>query len=139
MDYAKFAEEAREADTNSQEYTEVPVGEYECAIKKMELKETQNGDDLLSVWWEILEGEYKGQLMFQNIFMGGQFGTVNYKKFMQSIKTDVDVYDFSNRNELEDVIAEVFDDVTSKYEYLVESYNNKKNFKEFKIKDIYNI
>lgn len=140
MDYKAWAEEAREVDVNAeQSFEEVPVGEYECAIKKLELKKSKGGDDMLSVWWEILDGEQKGRLMFQNVFMGGDFGKHNYKKFMQSIKTDIDVFNFTNRNELEDVIAEVFDDVTSKYEYLVKSYLNKKEFREYEIKDIFNI
>lgn len=140
MDYKAFAEEAREVELGAKkEIKEVPAGDYECAIKKMELKESSKGSDMISVWWEILDGAFKGQLLFQNIVLAGEYGKHNYKRFMQSIKTSVDVFNFSSREELENVVLDVYDDVISKYEYLVSVKDGKNNFKEFEIKDIFNI
>lgn len=140
MDYQAFAQEAKEVELNEKkEFQEVPAGEYECAINKMELKEAKSGADMISVWWEILDGTFKGQILFQNVVLAGDYGKHNYKRFMQEIKTSIDVFNFSSREELEEVVLDVFDDVIAKYEYLVKVKDGKNGFKEFEIKDVFNI
>lgn len=140
MDYQAFAQEAKEVDVNAQgTFEEVPAGEYEAAIIKMELKEAKSGSDMIAVRWEILDGPFKGRLMFQNVVLAGDFGKHNYKRFMQEIKTTVDVFGFTSREGLENVINDVFDDITTKHEYLLNVKDGKNGFKEYSILDVFNI
>lgn len=140
MDYKAFSQEVKELDLNGkQEFKEVPAGQYECSLKKLELKQAKSGADKVSAWWEILEGEFKGSLLFQNVVLSGSFGTHNYKRFMLDLKTNVDFLNFTSREELESVIEKVFDDVIANYEYLVQVKDGKNGFKEFDIQDVFNI
>lgn len=79
MDWSKFdkkvdldglEEDLKEVEENGGgDYPEIPNGAYEVQVQKLELKESSKGDPMLSVWFEILEGEYKGQLIFSNTVM----------------------------------------------------------------------
>ncbi len=71
---------------------EVPHGEYEVKIEKMELtaaKETRK--PMLSVWFKIVAGDYKNSMIFMNqvITEGFQIHIVN--EFLRSLGTDVNV------------------------------------------------
>ena len=43
IDGAKMAQEVKEVEKNGAEYKEVPVGEYEVKVEKMELRESKSG------------------------------------------------------------------------------------------------
>lgn len=45
---------------------EVPHDTYEISVQKLELIKSKKGDPMLTCWMKILEGEYKGSLIFMN-------------------------------------------------------------------------
>jgi len=45
----------------------IPNGEYIAHVKNSEIRQTKNGNDMLMLTWEILDGEFKGRLIFENL------------------------------------------------------------------------
>lgn len=65
IDQAALAASQEEINTNnSGDYDEVPVGTYEVKIDKMEAKKSKSGNPMVSIWFKILEGQYKNSLIF---------------------------------------------------------------------------
>ena len=65
---------------------EVPHDTYEISIQKLELvKSKSKGDPMVTCWMKVLEGEYKGSLIFMNqvITQGFQVHIVN--EFLRSL------------------------------------------------------
>lgn len=48
------------------QFRDVPEGVYSVVVDKMELAETSWGDDQISIWFKITDGDYKGSVIFYN-------------------------------------------------------------------------
>lgn len=75
MDFSKFDKavdieglkhDIEEAKENGGNRREVPHGDYEVKVQKMELTESKKGDPMVSIWFKILTGEFKNSLLFYN-------------------------------------------------------------------------
>ena len=139
VDTEGLANDVAEAEKNggTGDYPEVPVGQYEIKIEKMELKESSKGDPMFSAWFRILSGDYENQLLFMNsvITQGFQIGNVN--RFLRSLDAveDVEFKNYAQYNNLIMDIMEVIDDMG--LEYLIEYKKGKKDFPVYTIKDVF--
>ena len=63
VDGEALAKDVKEVEENGGnfEYREVPLGEYEVKIDKMELKESKKGDPMFTCWFKVLEVNSKIQ------------------------------------------------------------------------------
>lgn len=138
VDKKGLQEDINKAKENNVEYKEVPLGQYEVAVEKMELKKSKNDDAMVSIWFKIIAGDYKGQFLFMNqvITQGFQIHIVN--EFLRSLDTKVDVEftSYSDYAKLLETIKEAID--KEQIEYGIE-YGEKKGFKTFKITDVFEI
>lgn len=138
IDGAKMAEEVKEVEKNGGgNYKDVPAGEYEAKIEKMELKESKSGAPMVSVMFRILEGEFKKSCLFMNqvVTLPFQIGLVN--EFLRSMDTDVTVDFDGNYEHYNNMILDVFEAVDrDKLEFLV-AYGEKNGYKTFRIKEVY--
>ena len=50
-------------------FAPLPTGKYPCKLTHKELKKSQNGNDMLSVEWTIMEGEQAGKKIFDNVVL----------------------------------------------------------------------
>lgn len=120
----------------SGEYVDVPIGNYEVKITKAEVKATRNGDPMATIWFKIVEGEYKNQNLFMNqvITQGFQIHIVN--NFLESLDTglNIEFIDYDQYNNLLMDVAEKVEELG--LEYLLE-YGEKKGFNTFKISEVY--
>ena len=133
---AKDTKEA-EANSNSGDYPEVPVGKYEVKIEKLELRESSKGDPMVTAWFRILKGNHANQLLFMNqvITQGFQIGQVN--QFLRDIDV-VDDVEFKDFNQYNDLIMDVFENLTEQgLEFLLDYRQNDKGFSIYKIKEVY--
>ena len=119
------------------EYEEVPDGDYEVYIQKLELKKSSSGNPMVSCWFRIVDGTRKGQLIFMNqvITQGFQIHIVN--EFLRSLGTGVDV-EFESYSQYAKLLANVLN-ITENYVYALEYTHNKKGYAEFKINDIFEL
>ena len=138
IDGAKMAEEVKEVEKNGGgNYKDVPAGEYEVKIEKMELKESKSGAPMVSVMFRILEGEFKKSCLFMNqvVTLPFQIGFVN--EFLRSMDTDVTIDFDGNYEHYNNMILDVFEAVDrDKLEFLV-AYGEKNGYKTFRIKEVY--
>lgn len=131
--------EVKEAAENggSGEYREVPTGDYEVEIEKLECTSSKKGDPMVTVWFNILEGDFEGSKIFMNqlITKGFQIHIVN--EFLRSLGTDNDV-EFKTFSQYEELINKIFDDLDSDgLEYRLKYGKSKKGYPTFEIKEVY--
>lgn len=143
--FAKFNEmfnvdelkkDVAEAATNSGNYKEVPCGNYEVKVTKMELTESKKGDPMVTIWFKILAGEYEGSLIFMNqvIKQGFQLHIVN--TLLKSFDTGIDVK-FDDFDQYEQLIMDAHEAIDAqKLEYGLLLGENK-GFKTFEITDVF--
>lgn len=132
-----------EANGSGADFKDVPHGSYEVAIDKLELTETKNtGKPMASCWMKIVsDGEFKGQRIFMNqvITQGFQIHIMN--DFLRSLLPDglgVGV-EFTGYAEYNELLLDIAEFVSGKYEYGLEYGENNKGFDTFKITDIFEL
>lgn len=139
FDNEALRDEVKEAAENggSGEYREVPTGDYEVEIEKLECTSSKKGDPMVTVWFNILEGDFEGSKIFMNqlITKGFQIHIVN--EFLRSLGTDNDV-EFKTFSQYEELINKIFDDLDSDgLEYRLKYGKSKKGYPTFEIKEVY--
>lgn len=148
MDYSKFDKQVdleglkndiAEAEANGGgNFREVPHGTYEVKITKLELGESKKGDPMVSVWFKVLDGEYKGSLIFMNqvITQGFQIHIVN--DFLRSLESGVEIEWPGSYTKYAQMIMDVAEAIDDRYEYALE-YGERKGFNTFKITDVFEV
>ena len=118
------------ADQNAKtgDFVEVPHGDYEVKIVKIELGQSKSELPMAKVWFEILAGEYKGQKIFMNQMLTKAFGFHKMNEFLNSLETGITVV-FENFEQYADLFAQVFAEVDGKAEYQLAYTANPKNEK----------
>lgn len=118
------------ADQNSKtgDFVEVPHGDYEVKIVKIELGQSKSELPMAKVWFEILAGEYKGQKIFMNQMLTKAFGFHKMNEFLNSLETGITVV-FENFEQYADLFAQIFAEVDGKAEYQLAYTANPKNEK----------
>lgn len=146
--FAKFAEmvdvdglrkDVESVSTNTGDFVEVPHGDYEVKITKIELgatgeKSKTPGAPMAKVWFDILAGEYKGQKIFMNQMLTSAFGIHKMNEFLDSLISGIPVV-FENFEQYDEVFKRIFAEVDGKAEYQLAYTANKKNpnFSEYTI------
>lgn len=131
----KDIDEARENGGGS--FKEVPHDTYEVEINKLELTVSKKKDPMLSCWMKILEGEYEGSMIFMNqvVTQGFQIHIAN--EFLRDLVSELNInVEFESYSQYADLILDISEAITDKFEYLVE-YGERKGFNTFKIKEVY--
>lgn len=124
-------------DSSSNDFKEVPLGTYEVAITKLELGESSKGDPMVKVWFKILEGEYKGSLIFMNQVVTKGFQIHIVDEFLRSLDTDIDIA-FESYSQYAELLADVYEAIEGNFEYALE-YGENKGFNTFKITDVFEV
>lgn len=124
-------------ESSSNDFKEVPLGTYEVAITKLELGESSKGDPMVKVWFKILEGEYKGSLIFMNQVVTKGFQIHIVDEFLRSLDTDIDIA-FESYSQYAELLADVYEAIEGNFEYALE-YGENKSFNTFKITDVFEV
>lgn len=139
IDTEALAKDVESAAEGKIEYKEVPKGQYEVKITKMELVESKKGSPMLSVWMKILSGDYENSLIFYNQVLSTGFGIHNANEFMRSLDCGIESIEFKNFKQYNDLIMDVFEAVDDKLEFGLEYGENNKGYKTYKITDIFEV
>lgn len=143
IDTEGLAKDVEEAAANGgSNYKEVPHDTYEIEINKLELTTSKKGDPMLTCWMKILDGEYKGNLIFMNqvVTQGFQIHIAN--EFLRSLVSEVEDGDgpditFKTYNQYNEMIMDVMEAIDGNFEYLLDYRENSKGYNEFEIKEVY--
>lgn len=144
--FAKFAEmidveglkkDIESAASSSGDFVEVPHGDYEVKITKIELgatgeKSKTPGAPMAKVWFDILAGEFKGQKIFMNQMLTSGFGIHKMNEFLISLETGVPVV-FENFEQYDALFKQIFAEVDGKAEYQLHYGQNNKGYSVYEI------
>ena len=130
------ADVAKAAESNG-DFVEVPKGEYEVKVVKIELGETGEksktpGMPMAKVWFDILAGEYKGQKIFMNQMLTSGFGIHKMNEFLTSLDTGVPVV-FENFQQYADLFKQIFTEVDGTAEFQLSYGENNKGYSTYTI------
>ena len=137
FDLAGLKADIQSATANKTEYEEVPDGDYEVAITKMELKESSKGSPMLSVWFKIVDGSRKNQMIFANLMLTSGFGIHKANEFLRSLGSSVNV-EFENFKQYHNLVDELFEHA-SNHEYALKYTHNSKGYPEYEITDVFEL
>lgn len=148
LDYSKFDKQVdveglkkdiKDAEENggTGNYKEVPVGEYEVSVTKMELTESKKGDPMVSIWFKILEGDYKGSLLFFNqvITQGFQIHIVD--ELLRSMDTGLDIA-FESYSQYGQLLMDVAEVIDKQLEFAIK-YEDNKGFAKYTITEVFEV
>ena len=117
---------------------DVPYDTYEVAVNKLELRESKKGAPMISCWFKIIAGEYKGSMIFANFVISEGWQINNALNFLESLVSEgVDIC-FEDYEQLENLLMDMAEIIDKKYEYSVR-YWEEKGYPRFEIEDIYNV
>lgn len=131
-DIQKQIEEAENS-----EFAEAPLGDYEVKVDNMELKISKSGNPMVSIWFKIVAGEFKNNLLFMNqvINMPFQIGIAN--KILRALAPNMEV-EFQTYTQYANLIMDIYEEIDGKFEYAIK-YGEKKGFSTFEILDIFEV
>jgi hypothetical protein len=126
-----------EAATSSGDFVEVPKGDYEVKVVKIELGETGEksknpGMPMAKVWFEVVAGDYKGQKIFMNQMLTSAFGFHKMNEFLDSLESGVPVL-FENFTQYDALFKEIFREIDGKGEYALHYAENNKGYSTYTI------
>lgn len=137
IDVAGLKQDVEKAAENTGDFVEVPKGDYEVKVVKIELGETGEksknpGMPMAKVWFEILAGEYKNQKIFMNQMLTSGFGIHKMNEFLNSLETGISVQ-FENFQQYADLFAQIFAEVDGTAEFQLAYGENNKGFSTYNI------
>lgn len=132
----KDVQEAAENGTGS--FKEVPHGEYEVSIQKMELVASKKGDPMVSIWFKIVSGEYKGSLIFFNqvITQGFQIHIVN--ELLRAMGTEHEIK-FTTYKEYGNLLMDIMESIDGQLEFGLDYGEGKKGFNTYEITEVFEV
>ena len=132
IDTQKLNADAKEV----KEFKEVPHGEYNVAITKMEVKPTKDEQKLLlAIQLKVNDGEYKNGFIFYNQVITTSFGLHNANEFLRTLDSGVEI-DFKDFKQYNNLVLDIFEKI-GKLEYTVEYAKNDKGYNTFKILEVF--
>ena len=69
-------------------FTPIPDGQYKACVEKVEERTTKKGDAMWSVEWRIVEGQYLGRKIFDNLVFSDK-GYSRVKLLLKRLGFDV--------------------------------------------------
>ena len=126
------------AEQDNKEYVDVPVGTYEVKLTKAELKASKKTQDpMVSMWFKVVAGDYKGQTIFMNqvVTQGFQLNIVN--NFLRSMDTGVEI-EFVDYKQYADMLLDVAE-ACEGLEFALNYDENAKGYKTFNIVEVFDV
>ena len=141
IDTKGLADDVNDAAENGGNFREVPHGSYEVEINKMELTKSKKNDPMVTIWFKVVSGDFKGSLIFMNqvVTMGFQIHIVN--EIMRGMVANLPEMEikFETYNQYGNLIMDVFEAIDSKYEFALEFDENAKGYNTFEIKEVFEL
>lgn len=143
--FGDIAKDVAEVASGTVERKEVPFGDYEVKVAKLELGANtyEQGDYYgmpeAKVWFKIIgEGEYAGQMLFMNKRLTSAKGSKatafmlhNFNQFLESLESGVPVV-FENWEQYGELLATIFNEIDGRAEYQLAFFDNK-GYKDYQI------
>ena len=137
VDVEGLKNDVETAKASDGDFVEVPKGDYEVKVTKIEIGETGEksktpGMPMLKIWFDILAGEYKGQKIFCNQLLTTGFGIHKANTLLDSFESGVAVT-FENFVQYAEVLINVFKAIDGVGEYQLSYGENNKGYATYNI------
>lgn len=137
IDVEGLKQDIESAASSDGEFVDVPVGDYEVKVVKIELgatgeKSKTPGMPMAKVWFEVLTGDFKGQKIFMNQMLTTGFGIHKMNEFLNSLETGITVQ-FENFEQYADLFEQIFKEVDGKAEFQLCYGENNKGYSTYDI------
>lgn len=138
VDTAALADDVKDAQENGQSFKDVPHGDYEVSVDKMELTESKNHDPMVTVWFKVLTGEYKGSRIFMNqvITQGFQIHIVN--EILRAMDTDLNI-EFVTYKQYGNLLMDVMEAIDGNLEFALSYKEGKNGFSKYEITEVFEV
>ena len=142
IDVDGLKQDVETAASNTGDFVEVPKGDYEVKVTKIELGETGEksktpGMPMAKVWFDILAGDFKGQKIFMNQMLTSGFGIHKMNELLNSLETGITVQ-FENFVQYNELLKEIFNAVDGKAEFQLHYGENNKGYATYDIVQRFN-
>ena len=117
-------------------FDEVPHDQYEVRIKNMELKESKKGMPMVSIWFEIVAGDFKNRLIFMNQVVTQAFQVHICNNLFKSFGTGLEIK-FENYVQYSGLICDLAEAIESQGLTFYLEYGEKKGFNTFKVLEVF--
>lgn len=138
IDTKALKEDLKAAEENKQEFREVPKGDYEVKIEKLELVESKNGNPMMACWMKIMSGEYKNQKLFYNQVLHIGFGVHKACEFLRSLESGIDVK-YEIFKQFHEMLLDIHEAIDGNFEYAVDYGEDKKGYSTYVIKEVFEV
>ena len=123
---------------DNSDFKDVPVGDYEVKIEKIELTESKKGDPMVSIWFKVVAGEFKNSMIFYNKLVNDGRPIYFNNQFLKSLNSGLDIK-FNSYADYAQLLSDIYVAVDGKYEYLLGYGLNSKGYSTYEIKDVYTL
>lgn len=144
MDFSKFDKQVDLEglkkdieDSANNDFKDVPHGNYEVAITKLELAESKKGDPMVKIWFKVVNGEYKGSLIFMNQVITRGFQIHIVDELLRSLETGIEI-SFESYSQYNDLLLDIFEAIDGNFEYGLK-YGENKGFDTFEITEVFEL
>lgn len=138
IDTKAFAEEVQKAAESDGDYPEVPYGDYEVKIEKIELVKSKNKKAMVTIWFKILEGEFKGNRIFYNQVVEQPFQVHIANEFLRSLGTDL-LIEFKSYRQYGELLMDIQEEIDGNFEHALSYTEGKKGFAKYEIIEVYEV
>lgn len=148
MDFNKFDKEVDleglkkdmvEVEKNGGDYKNVPHGKYEVTVNKMELGESKKGDPMVSIWFKILEGEFKGSIIFYNQVITQAFQIHIVNELLRTMTDGGEAVKFESYSQYAQLLMDIHETIDGNLEFAMEYGETNKGFPTFKIVEVFEV
>lgn len=125
-----------EQNSSSGSFREVPHGNYEVKIEKLELVESSKGDPMVSIWFRILSGDFENSMIFYNQVISKGFGLHKANEFLRSLDSGIEV-EFKSFRQYGELLMDIREAIDGKLEYNLAYTEGKKGFSNYEIEEVF--
>lgn len=125
-----------EQNSSSGSFREVPHGNYEVKIEKLELVESSKGDPMVSIWFRILSGDFANSMIFYNQVISKGFGLHKANEFLRSLDSGIEV-EFKSFRQYGELLMDIREAIDGKLEYNLAYTEGKKGFSNYEIEEVF--
>lgn len=139
VDTKALAEEVKNS-SDTPVYKDVPDGEYEVSIDKLELVATkETHKPMVSGWFKIVgNSEFKGQRIFMNQVIDEAFKIHIMNEFLRGLGTDREI-EFQSYTQYGNLLMDIQEEIDGKFEYGLKYTHNRKGFAQFEITEVFEL
>lgn len=125
------------------DYPEVPVGKYEVKVDKLECKMSKNNNPMVSIWFKVLEGDFKNSIIFYNGVFYEDWMRHRVVKMLSALLDDdsheAEINLILKSNDVDTInnfCMDIHEAVDGKFEYLLD-YGMKKGYNTHTIEEVF--